>query len=64
MGEFVKYINENLHRTMMTCGWKILIEWKEISVYWFQLKYLKKSKKIELDEYSMENDMSNEPSFI
>ena len=40
---FIKSSNGNLHRKITTCGWKLLVEFKDGSVYWFILNYLKQS---------------------
>ena len=52
-----------LHRKRTTCGWKLLVEWKDVSVDWVTLKNLKQSNPVELDEYVMANDISDEPTF-
>ena len=46
---FIKYSNVNLHRNKLTCRWKLLVEFKDISVDWVTLKDLKQSKPFELD---------------
>ena len=48
---------------MKTRGWKILVEWKEGSVDWVPLKYIKKFNPVELAEYDVANDISDEPNF-
>ena len=48
---FIKSISGNLHWKLMTCGWKLLVKWKYISVDWFPIKYLKQSNPVDLAEY-------------
>ena len=38
---FIKSSSGNLHRKSTTCGWKLLVEWKDGSVDWVPLKELK-----------------------
>ena len=45
---FIKSINGNLQHKRTTHVWKILVEWKDRSVDWFPLKYLKQSNPVEL----------------
>ena len=63
LNEFIKSSNGNLHRKMITRAFKLLVEWKESSFYWVPLKYIKQSNPVELDEYSMANDISDETDF-
>ena len=35
---FIKSISGNLHQKRKTCGWKLLVEWKDVSVDWVILK--------------------------
>ena len=60
---FINSGSGNLHQKMTTRGRKILVEWKDSSVDWVPLKDLKQSNPVELDEYAVENDISDEPSF-
>ena len=48
---------------MKTHDWNFLIEWKYGLVDWFPLKDLKQSNLVELDEYAMENEISDETYF-
>ena len=41
VGGFIKSSSRNLHRKRTTRGWKILLEWKNVSVDWVPLKDLK-----------------------
>ena len=35
---FIKSSNGNLHWERTACGWKLLVEWKDLSVKWVPLK--------------------------
>ena len=56
---FIKLSSGNLHRKRITCGWKLLVEWRDGSVDWVSLKDLKQSNPVELAEYVV----SDEPAF-
>ena len=60
---FIKSISGNLHRKRTTPEWKLLVECKEVSVDWVQLKGLKQSNLVDLDEYAVANEISDEPGF-
>ena len=45
---FTKSRNGKIVPKMNTRGWKFLVEWKNGSSYWIDLKYLKLSNPIEL----------------
>ena len=60
---YIKSISGNLHRKRTTRGWKILAKWKYLSVDWVPLKDLKQSDPVDMDEYSVANEISDEPSF-
>ena len=47
----------------MTRGWKLSVEWKDGSVDWVPLKYPKNSNPVDLAEYAVENEISDEPAF-
>ena len=38
VGGFIKSSSRNLHQKRTTCGWKLLVEWKDVSVDWVPLK--------------------------
>ena len=61
---FIKSINGNLHRKRNTCVWKLLVEWKKRSVYLVSINYSKKYNPVDMAEYSMANEISDEPAFI
>ena len=46
-----------------TRGWKICVLWKDGSTNWVSLKDLKDSCSAELAEYTIRNDISDEPTF-
>ena len=50
-------------RRETTKGWEILVEWKDGSTTWVQLKDLKESNSIELAEYAVQARISEEPAF-
>ena len=49
VGGFIKYSSGNLHRKRTSHGWKLLVEYKEGSVDWVPLKYLKHPNLVDLD---------------
>ena len=55
--------SRNLHWKRTTHGWKRLVEWKNVSVYWVPLKDLKQSNPDELAVFSVTNFISGEPVF-
>ena len=63
MDGFINSSSGNLHRKRTTSGWKILVEWKDGSVDWVTLKDLEKSNPVDLAEYSMANEISDETAF-
>ena len=63
VGGFIKSSGGNLYRKRTTHGWKLLVEWKYGSVDWVPLKDLKQSNPLDLDEYSVANEISDEPAF-
>ena len=46
-----------------TCGWKVLVEWQDENTTWRDLKDVKDSSPIELDEYEVSNKIDDEPYF-
>ena len=46
-----------------TVGWQLLVEWKDGSTQWLDLKDLKDSNPIEVAEYAVANKISEEPAF-
>ena len=60
---FIKSSSGNLHWKSTTCGWKILVGWKDGLVDWVPIKDLKQSNPIDLAEYAVENEISDESTF-
>ena len=60
---FIKSSSGNLHWKRTTCEWKLLVEWKDGSVDWVPIKDLKQSKPVDLAEYAVTNEISDEPAF-
>ena len=50
-------------RRETTKGWEILVEWKDGSTTWVQLKDLKEAYPVQLAEYSLQARISEEPAF-
>ena len=50
-------------RRETTKGWEILVEWKDGSTTWVQLKDLKESYPVQLAEYAVQARISEEPVF-
>ena len=46
-----------------TCGWKLLIRWKDGSESWIHLKDLKESHPVETAEYAKARGIADEPAF-
>ena len=46
-----------------TCGWKLLIKWKDETESWVPLKDLKESHPVEVAEYAKARGISDEPAF-
>ena len=63
VGGFIKSSSRNLQQKRKTCGWKLLVEWKDGSCDWVPLKDLKQSSLVKLAEYAMGNEISDEPAF-
>ena len=55
MDGFINSSIGNLHWKRTTCGWKLLLEWKDGSVDWVTLKNLKHFNPVDLAKYSVEN---------
>ena len=50
-------------RKMTTKGWELCVQWKDGSSNWVALKDLKHSYPVELAEYSVTNNLKDEPAF-
>ena len=46
-----------------TCGWKLLVRWKDGSESWIHLKDLKESHPVELAEYAKARSIADKPAF-
>ena len=46
-----------------TKGWEVLIEWKDETTSWVDIKDVKEERTIYLDEYALANMISDESSF-
>ena len=46
-----------------TCGWKLLVTWKDGSSSWCKLSDLKPSNPVEVAEYAQLNQIAEEPAF-
>ena len=46
-----------------TCGWKLLVRWKDGSESWIHLKHLKKSHPVELAGYAKARGIDSGPAF-
>ena len=48
---------------MTTCGWKLLVHWKDGIESWVHLKYLKESYPVELAKYAKSRSIADETAF-
>jgi hypothetical protein len=55
--------NGNKVPKQTTIGWKLLVEWKDGSSDWVDLKDLKASNPVEVAEYAVANKIVEEPAF-
>jgi hypothetical protein len=44
-------------------GWRLLVEWKDGSTTWVPLADLKDSYPVQVEDYAVSNNLSNEPAF-
>jgi hypothetical protein len=58
-------ISSNGNRTpkVTTRGWQLLVEWKDGTSDWIDLKDLKESNPVEVAEFAMHNQIQDEPAF-
>lgn len=47
-----------------TCGWKLLIKWKDDTESWIPLKDLKESHPVEVAEFAKARGIADEPAFM
>jgi hypothetical protein len=53
--------NQRMRQT--TKGWQLLVQWKDGSTTWTHLKDLKESNPVQVSEYAVANQISDEPGF-
>ena len=56
-------LNNTRKRRITTKGWKIKVEWKNGSSTWVPLRVIKESNPIEMAEYAVSRNISDEPAF-
>jgi hypothetical protein len=44
-------------------GWTLEVEWRDGGTAWIELKTMKESNAVEVDEYALANQISHEPAF-
>ena len=47
-----------------TCGWKLLVQWKDGSEQWIPLKDMKESHPVECAEFAKARGIADEPAFV
>ena len=60
---FIKSRGKNLHAEKKTRGCKLEVKWKNVTLRWIPLQYLKPSNPVEMDEYAVANDIKDRPAF-
>ena len=60
---FIHMANGNKRRRETTKGWEVCIQRKDDSSTWNKIKDVKESYPIQLDEYAVQNKISEEPAF-
>ena len=60
---FIHMSNGNKRRTETTKGWEVFIQWKDGSSTWNQVKDVKESLLVQLLDYTVLNQISDEPEF-
>ena len=53
----------NLQTKKTTRGWKLELEWKDGTLSWIPLKYIKASKPVDFNEYAVSNNIEDESDF-
>ena len=61
---FIHMSNGNKRRRETTKGWEFFIQWKYGSSTWNQVKDVKESFLLELAEYALINQTTDEPEFL
>ena len=62
-GSFIHISNGNKRRRETTKGWEVCIQWKDGSSTWNQVKDVKESFPVQLEEYTVLNQIAYEPEF-
>ena len=60
---FIVSKNGGKRRKETTKGWEILLQWKDGSTTWEQLKDVKESYPVQLSEYALQKKLIQEPAF-
>ena len=60
---FITQSNGNKKCKLTTRGWQVLVEWRDETTTWMDMKDVKEASPIELAEYAVANHIENEPSF-
>ena len=60
---FIRMYNGNKRRIDITKAWEVCIQWKYGSSTWNQFKDVKESFPIQLAEYAVLNQITDEPAF-
>ena len=60
---FIELRNGQKKCKKTTRGWKILVEWRDESSDWIDLKDVKEANPVELAEYAIQSGLHNEPAF-
>ena len=60
---FIHMSNGNKKRIDTTKGWEVCIQWKYESSTWNQVKDVKDSFLVQLEEYALLNQIVDEPAF-
>ena len=53
----------NKQKRITTCGWKLLVQWKDGNESWVHFKNLKESHPMELAEYAKARGIADKPAF-
>jgi len=60
---FTVGFNGNVHHKKMMRGWDICVEWQDGSTSWLPLKDVKDANLLELAQYAVATQISEEPAF-
>ena len=56
-------VDDKGKKKITTRGWKILVEWKDETSTWMDMKDVKEANPIELAEYALASGIDEEPAF-